>query len=156
MLDAQDLNQFDGNLNADANSLLNAGIGGGGSLGGGGGGGGGSGGAGAGSGGGGGGNGNNGNGNGGGGGGGGAGRNFKNNRNFGGNNQVSDTFFLPFCCFNRTKFSFSARMNNIALKLASKLKSQHKYNLFLTIIPLNYSNLYLELIHIFLFKTKRL
>lgn len=81
MLDAQDLNQFDGNLNNDANNLLNANLGGGGMGGGGGG------------------NNNNsggggGNNNSGGNGGGGGGRgNFK-NRNFGGNNQVSDTLFL--------------------------------------------------------------
>lgn len=63
MLDAQDLNNFDANIVADTASL-------------------------------GGGNANNGGGSGGGGGGGGGGRsNFKNNRNFGGNNQVSKLLF---------------------------------------------------------------
>lgn len=113
MLDAQDLNQFDGNLNDAANTLLNANLaanlggGSGGNMGGGGGGnnnnsgGGGN-------------NNNSGGGNGGGSSGGGGRGNFK-NRNFGGNNQVSDTFFLlPVLSISLDsmilKFSFSARI----------------------------------------------
>lgn len=97
MLGAQDLNQFDGNLDTDANNLGNINVGGGG-------------GGGNGNGGGGGGGGNGGGGNNSSGGGSGGRGNFKNNRNFGGNNQVSDTFLLLLLfCFNKTKSNFFVR-----------------------------------------------
>lgn len=84
MLDAQDLNQFDADAVTEAANTLVAAS-----------------------------NGVGGNGNGGGGGSGGGGRgNFKNNRNFGGNNQVSD--ILVSCFFSRNS-AFMLEINYLKL-----------------------------------------
>lgn len=97
MLDAQDLNQFDGSINTDTNNVSggNAGSGN--------------------------------NNNSGGGGGGGGGRNFKNNRNFGGNNQVSDIFLLLLSNFgtrNVRLYQLDSFLNDIFRSIIKHIKKK--------------------------------